>query len=288
MPPRKSTPAASASADMPSTRLSMSISHGEVVGLRRREREAAVAGEERGDAVPRRGRRGRIPVELRVVVRVDVDEAGRDREPVGVDTSRARRRRCDRRDDRARRARRRRRCAAGAPVPSTTVPPRISRSSGSVHARRDASIPYMVERVAAEQARRARPASIASVCSRSSSTTPGYFASLCGKSEAQTNRSPPTSSASERRGALAGIEADPALALEVLARRERQVRRRPAVALEELVEPVHPVRDPAAAALEHGHLERRDGARARRRTRGSTASSSGRTRGSARGACPAP
>ena len=31
------------------------------------------------------------------------------------------------------------------------------------------------------------------LCSRSSSTTPGYFASLCGKSDAHTNRSPPTS-----------------------------------------------------------------------------------------------
>ena len=62
----------------------------------------------------------------------------------------------------------------------------------------------------------------------------------------------------QRRGALAGIEADPALALEVLAGRQRERGRRPAVALEELVEPVHPVRDPPAAALEHDHLQLRE------------------------------
>src|SRR3954467_5819025 len=56
--------------------------------------------------------------------------------------------------------------------------------------------------------------------------------------------------------ALAGIEADHAVAPEVLARREAQRRgERPVVGLEELVEAVHPVRDPAAAALEHEHLQ---------------------------------
>src|SRR5258705_419521 len=53
---------------------------------------------------------------------------------------------------------------------------------------------------------------------------------------------------------LARIEADPALPLEVFARRERQAAGRPPVALEELVEPVHPVRDPTAAALEDRDL----------------------------------
>src|SRR5215207_6151731 len=59
-------------------------------------------------------------------------------------------------------------------------------------------------------------------------------------------------------GALAGVEADHTVAPEVLARREAERRREgPVVRLEELVEAVHPVRDPAAAALEHEHLQLR-------------------------------
>ena len=50
-----------------------------VLGPRRRDREAAVAGDDGGDAVVRRRPQRRIPEHLRVVVRVDVDEAGRDR-----------------------------------------------------------------------------------------------------------------------------------------------------------------------------------------------------------------
>ena len=57
----------------------------DVVRAGRREREAAVAGEHRGDAVPRGRRRQGIPGELGIVVRVDVDEAGRHDQPVGVD-----------------------------------------------------------------------------------------------------------------------------------------------------------------------------------------------------------
>ena len=57
----------------------------DVVGLGRREGEPAVAGEHGGDAVPRRRRRGRLEVQLGVVVGVDVDEPGGDVEPVGVD-----------------------------------------------------------------------------------------------------------------------------------------------------------------------------------------------------------
>ena len=87
---------------------------------------------------------------------------------------------------------------------------------------------------------------------------------------------------------LAGVEADPALALEVLLRRERERRRRPAVALEELVEPVHPVRDPAAAALEHDDLQLREAFEHAAVDEVRRASSAGRTAGSARGACPAP
>ena len=57
----------------------------EVLAARRREREPAVAGDDGGDAVPRRRRRGRLEHQLRVVVRVDVDEAGREHEPVGFE-----------------------------------------------------------------------------------------------------------------------------------------------------------------------------------------------------------
>ena len=56
--------------------------------LDRREREAAVAADDRGDAVQRRRGGGRIPEHLGVVVRVDVDEARRDDEAVGVDGAR--------------------------------------------------------------------------------------------------------------------------------------------------------------------------------------------------------
>ena len=44
-------------------------------GTRRRDREAAVAGDDGGDAVEARRRERRVPEDLRVVVRVDVDEA---------------------------------------------------------------------------------------------------------------------------------------------------------------------------------------------------------------------
>ena len=78
-------------------------------GAHGRERDAAVAEHDRRDAVPaRRGRVG-IPRELRVEVRVDVDEAGRDERAVGVDRAacrvgRPRRpRRCGRRRSRRRR-----------------------------------------------------------------------------------------------------------------------------------------------------------------------------------------
>ena len=53
-----------------------------------REREAAVAAEHGGDAVHRRRARGRVPQQLRVVVRVQVDEAGRDHEIGRVDRAR--------------------------------------------------------------------------------------------------------------------------------------------------------------------------------------------------------
>ena len=85
---------------------------------------------DRGDAVADDGCSRVVPRGLAVVVRVDVDEAGGDERAVGVDLARGR---C-RRPARPRRSRRRR-CATSAvrgapPVPSTTVPPRITRSWG--------------------------------------------------------------------------------------------------------------------------------------------------------------
>src|SRR5581483_8150333 len=59
-----------------------------VVGVtlvERCEREAAVAADDRRDAVQARRRRGRVPEELRVVVRVRIDEPGRDGQAVSVD-----------------------------------------------------------------------------------------------------------------------------------------------------------------------------------------------------------
>ena len=50
-----------------------------------REREAAVAADHGGHAVQRRRRQRLIPEDLRVVVRVQVDEPGNEREAVGVD-----------------------------------------------------------------------------------------------------------------------------------------------------------------------------------------------------------
>src|SRR5262249_27413636 len=55
------------------------------IGTRRRDPEAAVADDDAGDAVPRRDRAEAIPEYLRVVVRVDVDEARRDDLPGRVD-----------------------------------------------------------------------------------------------------------------------------------------------------------------------------------------------------------
>ena len=56
-----------------------------VLGARRRDREPAVAGDHGGDAVEARRRERGIPEHLRVVVRVDVDEAGRDDAVAGVE-----------------------------------------------------------------------------------------------------------------------------------------------------------------------------------------------------------
>ncbi len=53
-----------------------------------REREPAVPAEHGRDAVQRRRARSRVPEQLRVVVRVQVDESRRDDEAVGVDRAR--------------------------------------------------------------------------------------------------------------------------------------------------------------------------------------------------------
>ena len=62
-----------------------------LVGVHGREADAAVAHDDRRDAVPRRRREVRVPGDLAVVVAVDVDEAGRDDEAVGVERLRCRR-----------------------------------------------------------------------------------------------------------------------------------------------------------------------------------------------------
>ena len=56
-----------------------------LVGLHRREADAAVAHHDGGHAVPARRREHRVPGDLAVEVRVHVDEAGRDEHAVGVD-----------------------------------------------------------------------------------------------------------------------------------------------------------------------------------------------------------
>ena len=51
----------------------------------RRQRQAAVAGNHRGDAMITRRRRQRIPQKLRIEVGVKIDEPWRHRQPIGVD-----------------------------------------------------------------------------------------------------------------------------------------------------------------------------------------------------------
>ena len=74
-----------------SVRVIVSIERSRKSGLHRGEAEAAVAEHHRGDAVPAGDRAVRVPADLGVVVGVQVDEAGRDDQPVGVDDPRRRR-----------------------------------------------------------------------------------------------------------------------------------------------------------------------------------------------------
>ena len=93
-----------------------------------READAAVAEDRGGHAVPARRGQVRVPRGLPVEVRVHVDEAGRDEQPVRVDGAPATRVDPHRRDDHAVVDGDIGPARAGAPVPSTTVPPRITRS----------------------------------------------------------------------------------------------------------------------------------------------------------------
>ena len=124
-------PSASAEPGMSSTPSISSIELLVAIGRNRREADAAVAEDRGGHAVPARRREVRVPGRLTVEVGVDVDEARRDGEAVGVElasgTGRSGGHAADL-DDHAvghRDVGRR----DGAPVPSTTVPPRITRSN---------------------------------------------------------------------------------------------------------------------------------------------------------------
>ena len=102
---------------------------GAIRGADRRERERAVAGDDGGDAVLGHRVDERVPPHRRVVVRVAVDESGSDDRAAGVDLRFAvgLEVRADLDDDPVAHtnigSRR-----AGAPVPSTNVPPRTNRS----------------------------------------------------------------------------------------------------------------------------------------------------------------
>ena len=85
LPPAKSTPARErrrAHAFDPRQRLQQEV---EVLWLGRREAEPAIADDHRGDSVPTRRRARRFEHQLRVEVGVDVDEAGREHQTIGVD-----------------------------------------------------------------------------------------------------------------------------------------------------------------------------------------------------------
>ena len=78
-------PAASAATSMSSTFSSVRAMSSWCSARGRRDREPAVAGDDGGDAVEARRRERGVPEHLRVVVRVDVDEAGGDDAVAGVE-----------------------------------------------------------------------------------------------------------------------------------------------------------------------------------------------------------
>ena len=96
-----------------------------VLGPGRGDGEPAVAGDDGGDAVEARRGERRVPEHLGVVVGVDVDEAGGHDAAVGVDGRVAIEVGADLDDPVARRSATSAR-TPGAPVPSTTVPPRMT------------------------------------------------------------------------------------------------------------------------------------------------------------------
>ena len=124
-------PSASAVPGMSSTPSTRLISQA-CLSARRGEAHAAVAHRDRRDAVQRQRRDDRVPGDLTVEVRVDVDEPRRDDRALGVDHPMRRpgQSRADLGDDpvghRDVRA-----PAPGAPLPSTTVPLRMIRSAMS-------------------------------------------------------------------------------------------------------------------------------------------------------------
>ncbi|HMD63044.1 MAG TPA: hypothetical protein VKF83_03605, partial [Stellaceae bacterium] len=56
-----------------------------VLRLAGRQRKPAIAHHDTGDAMPARAAAERVPVDLRIHMRVPVDEPGRDDQPVGID-----------------------------------------------------------------------------------------------------------------------------------------------------------------------------------------------------------
>src|SRR3954463_4128703 len=128
---------------------------------------------------------------------------------------------------------------AGAPVPSTTVPPRITRSNGDV---------IHLTRVEAVQR--------ATVCVGQVVVVLSQLVDHAGvlRVVVREVRGPDHPVGADQRSehprrALTRIEADPALPLEVLLGGERHRCGGPVVALLELVEAVHPVGDPPTTAL---------------------------------------
>ena len=100
-----------------------------VLGAHRRERHAAVAHHHRRHAVPARRREQRVPADLRVEMGVQVDEARRD-QPVGrVDLASAAAVDLADRDDAVAADPDVGRPTRRGPVPSITVPLRMTRSS---------------------------------------------------------------------------------------------------------------------------------------------------------------
>src|SRR5436190_23923335 len=144
---------------------------------------------------------------------------------------------------------------AGAPLPSTTLPPVIRRSNTWRSEGRDRD-PVHVERVEPEERSTGVVGQIAVVLAQF--VDHARILSVVVREVRGPDEAVVAGDRAERAGgALTGVEADPALALEVVLGVERHRRGGPPVALFELVEAVHPVCDPPTAALEHRDLQGR-------------------------------